>query len=80
MPFYVPLDTTINNVYKHNTMENFWLIDDDDTILDRCLTSSVKEAQQIFDNKGWVIGQVLSEADWMNDQLLNNLENQSSEC
>lgn len=47
-------------------------------ILDRCLASSVQEAQSIFDGE-WVIGDAMSEADFMNELQLNAFESQSNE-
>lgn len=60
-------------------MENFWLIDGN-SVIDTCIASSVKEAQKIFDNRAWVIGEVISEADAIIEASQNALESQSSEC
>ena len=58
-------------------MENFLLIDDYQghvTILDKCLASSTKSAQQIFDNRGWVLGDVIAEADYMHEMKQSQME------
>lgn len=58
-------------------MENFLLIDDYQghvAILDKCLTSSTKSAQQIFDNRGWVLGEVLAEADYIAERQQSQME------
>ena len=56
-------------------METWLLIDDlDSSIVDRCLASSKKAAQSIFDNRGWMIGDVLSEADYLNELQQNKAE------
>jgi len=63
-------------------MERYFLIDEDDTkviILDQIYAVSYEEAQEHFDCKGWVIGDVLSETDWNNELDLYYLENQSYE-
>lgn len=46
-------------------------------ILDRCLASSIKQAQSIFDGE-WVIGEAMSEADFMSELELNSYE--SANC
>ena len=38
-------------------------------VLDRCFTSSKEKAQSIFDGDGWVIGEVISEADFLRKSL-----------
>lgn len=42
-------------------------------VLDRCLASSVKDAQSIFDGE-WEIGEAMSEADFMSELQLNAYE------
>lgn len=63
---------------KTIVMETFFLIDED-SILDRCLASSVYNAERIFSAKGWIIGEVISEADYLAEKEQNNLELQSPE-
>ena len=46
-------------------------------VLDRCFASSIKQAQSIFDGE-WVIGDVMSEADFMSELELNSYE--SANC
>lgn len=63
-------------------METWILLDSDSnyyTVLDKCLANSKKDAEQIFINRSWVIGDVLSEADYIAEHQLNILENQSPE-
>ena len=67
-------------------MERYFLIDENDTsitILDQIYANSYEEAQEHFDCKGWVIGEIKSEFDWnqelKNECELNSLENQSNE-
>ena len=56
-------------------METWLLIDDlDNAIIDRCIASSRKSAQSIFDKRGYMIGDVLSEADYLNELQQNNME------
>lgn len=58
-------------------MEKFLLVDDcsgTTGILDSCLASSTKQAQKIFDNRGWVIGEVLSEADYIAERQQSQME------
>lgn len=58
-------------------MEKFLLIDDcgeTTGILDSCLASSTKSAQTIFDIRGWVIGEVLSEADYIHERQQSQME------
>lgn len=45
-------------------MEKFLLIEDE-SILDSCFSSSLKKADDIFNSRGWVIGEVISEADFL---------------
>ena len=63
-------------------METWLLVDDfngNTSILDRCFTSSKQKAQSIFDGDGWVIGEVISEADYLIELQQNQLENLSYE-
>jgi len=46
-------------------------------VLDRCFASSIKQAQSIFDGE-WVIGNAMSEADFMSELELNSYE--SANC
>lgn len=46
-------------------------------ILDRCFASSIKQAQSIFDGE-WVIGEAMSEADFISELELNSYE--SANC
>ena len=46
-------------------------------ILDRCSASSIKQAQSIFDVE-WVIGEVMSEVDFISELELNSYE--SANC
>ena len=58
-------------------MEKFLLIDDCNGaigILDSCLASSIKSAQNVFDSRGWVIGEVLSEADYIAERQQSQME------
>lgn len=58
-------------------MEKFLLIDDYNGaigILDSCLANSIKSAQNVFDNRGWVIGEVLSEADYIAEKQQSQME------
>ena len=45
-------------------MEKFLLIEDE-SILDSCFTSSLRKAENIFNSRGWVVGEVISEADFL---------------
>lgn len=45
-------------------MEKFLLIEDE-SILDSCFSSSLKKADDIFNSRGWVVGEVISEADFL---------------
>lgn len=54
-------------------MENFLLVDDVE-ILDICLSNSVKQAEKTFDNRGWVIGEVMSEADYIAERQQSQME------
>lgn len=48
-------------------MERYFLLDETEntvTILDQIYASSIEEAQEHFDCKGWVIGEVISETGW----------------
>lgn len=61
-------------------METWLLVDDFNgttAILDRCLASSREKAQSTFDGDGWVIGEVISEADYIVELQLNTFENSS---
>lgn len=63
-------------------METFVLVEtfnDNFIILDRCLASSIQKAQSMFDGEGWMIGEVMSEADFMHELQLNAFESQSNE-
>jgi len=58
-------------------MENFLLIDDCEgynTILDKILASSTKQAQKYFDNQGWVLGTVIAETDYMHEMQQSQME------
>lgn len=58
-------------------MEKFLLIDDCNGaigILDSCLANSIKSAQNVFDSRGWVIGEVLSEADYIAERQQSQME------
>lgn len=58
-------------------MEKFLLIDDCNettSILDSVLASSIKSAQKHFDNQGWMIGEVLSEADYIHERQQSQME------
>lgn len=58
-------------------MEKFLLVDDcggTTGILDTCLASSIKSAQRIFDSKGWIIGEVMSEADYIHERQQSQME------
>ena len=46
-------------------------------ILDRCSAPSIKQAQSIFDGE-WVIGEVMSEVDFISELELNSYE--SANC
>lgn len=49
-------------------MEQWLLVEDfngKSCILDRCFTSSKEKAQSAFDGEGWVLGNVVSEADFL---------------
>jgi hypothetical protein len=46
-------------------------------ILDKCLASSIKQAQSIFDGE-WVIGEAMSEVDLISEIELNSYE--SANC
>lgn len=52
-----------------------WLLVDTSTkkwiILDSCLTTSREKAQSAFDGDGWIIGEVMSEADFLNEVPTN---------
>jgi hypothetical protein len=63
-------------------MEQWLLIEDFNgkcVILDRCFTSSKEKAQSAFDGEGWILGYVVSEADFLLELQLNSFESQSSE-
>jgi hypothetical protein len=63
-------------------MERYFLLDETEntvTILDQIYSNSIEEAQEHFNCKGWVIGEVISETDWNNELELNSLENQTYE-
>jgi hypothetical protein len=54
-------------------METFLLVDDVE-ILDSCMSYSKKGADKIFITRGWVIGEVISEADRISEIELAQLE------
>lgn len=54
-------------------MEKFLLVDDV-KILDVCLSKSVKQAEKIFDNRGWTIGEVIAEEDYIAERLQSQME------
>lgn len=58
--------------------ETFFLVIDN-SIVDRCYCQSLLEAQEIFNQRGWVDGDVLSEADWMSELQLKSFESISTE-
>lgn len=59
--------------------EVFYLVDEDNKILDRTCAGSVKQAEKHFNAKGWVSGEVISEGDWLHELELNQLEMQPTE-
>lgn len=54
-------------------METFFLMDES-FIIDRCLSKSITSAQIEFSMRGWVIGDVISEADYMAEKQLQAIE------
>ena len=51
-------------------MERYFLKDENETsvtILDQVFANSPEEAQRHFDSKSWVIGTVISETDWIEE-------------
>ena len=71
---------------KTNNMENYVLIDDNNSYcqLDSCYSKSIASAQIEFSMRGWVIGEVMTLWNYQSilesENDLNALENQSSEC
>lgn len=58
-------------------MEVWYLVEDDNSVvLDRITTTSKEAAEKYFTNKGWVIGNVISEGDYIAEMQLNHHENQ----
>ena len=58
-------------------MEKFLLIDDCDgvvAIIDCVLSFSKKSAQKVFDNRGWITGEVLAEGDYLNEMYQSQME------
>jgi hypothetical protein len=78
----VRLVTTVTGVTKIYFMETWLLVEDfngKSCILDKCFTSSREKAQSAFGGDGWVIGEVISEADFLAELQLNSFESQSFE-
>jgi hypothetical protein len=60
-------------------MERYFLYEEDDlkiVILDQCYAHSYEQAQYHFDSKGWMIGNLISEADWCSECDLNAFESE----
>jgi hypothetical protein len=60
-------------------MERYFLYEEDDlkiVILGQCYAHSYEEAQQHFDSKGCMSGNLISEADWCSELDLNAFENE----
>ena len=58
-------------------MEKFLLVDDcggTTGILDSCLASSISSAQKIFDNRAWMIGELMSEANYIHERQQSQME------
>lgn len=58
-------------------MEKFLLVDESGEttcILDTVLSSSIKSAQKHFNNQGWMIGEVMSEADYIHERQQSQME------
>jgi len=53
-----------------------WFLMDNDSVLDSCLAYSMDDAWDIFLNTGWMIGDVISEGDYMAEMQLRALEQQ----
>lgn len=60
-------------------MKEVWLMICSGLLLDRCLASSRDEAREVFRRRNsysnWSESDVLSEADYMNELMLNSFEN-----
>lgn len=68
-------------------MQKYLLIDDDGQgvcVIDEVIASSKESAIAHFDIQGWVVGEVMSENEYIetckNEADLNALESQSPEC
>lgn len=55
-------------------MKEIFFLMDGSSIIDRCSAFSITFAQIEFSMRGWVIGDVLSEADFMYEQQQNTME------
>lgn len=67
-------------------MTKYFLIDHDGStvsVLDETLATSPEDAQEAFDCAGWVVGEVMTESEYIesckNEADLNALESQSPE-
>lgn len=61
--------------------EVFYLVNNENnTILDRVTSNSKDNAEKYFIRKGWNNGEVISEADYINELELNAHEMQTAEC
>ncbi len=57
-------------------MENFVLLLDDSQ-LDHCLAESRSDAFNIFNSRGWVIGDIMTLDEYQNELRLNAFESQT---